>query len=318
MEHDRLGADGPKVSRLGLGCWSMGKYGWGDVRDDESLAAIRTALDNGVTLFDTADVYGFGHSERLLAAGLGAARRDVVVSTKFGVTWTADGRTGRNCSPTYLDKALQASMERLQLDTIPLYFVHWPDAETPIEHTMRRLEEHRRDGLIEHIGLSNMPLEAIQRAATCARIAAIQLPINALLHRDFTDIIRFAIDERIGLLGYDILAKGLLTGKIGPDTTFPPSDQRSRDPEFQGSRLVRNLAQVAVLREIGGDYGKSPAQVAARWVLEQPGIPAALVGSRNSRQVEENLGALDWTLSAEDCKRIERAAMLGLARQTVD
>jgi aryl-alcohol dehydrogenase-like predicted oxidoreductase len=302
MEETHLGRTGLRFSRVGLGCAAIGGYDYGPTDDRESLAAVKTALDAGVTCFDTADVYGLGHAEAVLRRALGAGARDVLVATKVGVRWDGAGRTARDLSPGWVVQALEGSLRRLDLDCIPLYQLHWPDPTTPIEETMRTLERCREAGKVLHLGCCNFPLDLVEAAQAIGRLESVQLPFS-LGQREWAGVAQ-ACDSRFGMsvLCYNPLAQGLFGGRYGRASTFGVDDLRSRSVLFQGERLEHNLTIVERLRVVAGRLGRSPAEVAIRWVLEQPAVACAIAGAKRPAQVVENVRATGWRLSAADAQ----------------
>lgn len=300
MEYQALGNTSLKISRIGFGCWAMGGHGWGQVSDRESIDAVKTALEFGINFFDTADVYGFGHSEEILSKALGNRRHDVVIATKFGVSWDEAANIGRNCSEVYIMKAVDASLKRLNIDCIPLYQIHWPDPKTPFKETVRALQKCRKQGKIKYIGCSNFSDKNLLQALVYADIQSIQLPYNILRREIESEMIPLSIENKLSVLVYDTLARGLLSGKYGLNTAFGSNDSRSRDSNFIGQKFKDNLLIVEKLRTIGGKYGKSPAQVAIRWVLDNPLITCAIIGMKTDQQVKDNLLSINWNIPKED------------------
>lgn len=315
MEMTRLGPDGPLVSRVGMGGCPLGGHGWGRVDDDESIAAVRRALDRGVTFFDTADVYGLGHSEEILAEALGPRHRDVVVATKFGVFKDAQGRTVKDTSPAHLRRALEASLRRLKLDRIPLYYVHWPDGVTPIEETMIELLRQRNAGKIGGIGLSNFPAELVERALAVGPVQVVQVQLSLLDRTPIAELLQIVEQTGIALVTWGSLAQGLLTGKYDIDAQFKLDDRRRRYENFLGEKFRRNLAVVDCLKLVANRLGRTPAQVALRWVLDYPGIAVALFGAKRPAQIDDNVGALDWRLPLADFKELARGANAACLRR---
>lgn len=293
------------VSRLAFGCEPLGGVDWGQFDMRLAVQAVEDALDFGVNFFDTADVYGLGRSERILSAALRARRHDAIILSKFGVNWQAsqDGgraRTFLDSSPRRVVEALEASLRRLRIDCIPLYLVHWPDPRTPIAATMDALVRCREAGKIEHIGVSNFPAPLIRTAHRLAGLALVELSYSLLGREAEKDVFPCCQELGISVLAYGVLGQGLLTGKYGPGARFGSNDRRSRLECFHGEHLAQNLKLVDRLRAVGRRYGKTPAQVAIRWVLDHPAVTAAIIGIKSSRQLEENLGAMNWLLEAND------------------
>lgn len=300
MEHIGFADADQGITRVGLGGCPLGGHGWGRVDDAEARAAVRRALDLGINFFDTADVYGLGHSEELLAETLADRRRDVILASKFGVRWDASGRTWKDISPGYVRHALEASLRRLRLDCIPLYYVHWPDGVTPIEETMAELERVRQEGKIRWIGLSNFSPPEVRRALSAARVHALQIQFSLVDRLHAADVLPFVQAENITLICWGCLAQGLLTGKYNEGAIFEAGDRRNRYENFRGGKFKSNLRMVQTLREIAGRVGKTPGQVAIRWLLDTPGVGCVLFGAKRSAQVEENSGAAGWQLSPDD------------------
>ena len=304
MEYVKLQNTDLTISKLGFGCEPAGGTDWGKVNDRDSIAAIRRAVELGINFFDTADVYGLGRSERILSEALGNTRHEVVIATKFGVGWReVPGRRAKtflDSSPARVVEALEASLRRLKLDCIPLYYIHWPDPRTPIGRTMEVLNKCRRAGKIRAIGVSNFSTTQIRDAHQEGPIACVQTAYNLIQRGGESTILPFCDDLRLGVVTYGPLAQGLLTGKYSADAAFGADDRRSRLVHFQKETLAQNLEIVERLKTVSRHYQKSPAQVAIRWILDNPRITAAIVGVKSPKQLHENLAAMDWTLSRED------------------
>jgi aryl-alcohol dehydrogenase-like predicted oxidoreductase len=305
METTQLGKTTQRISRLGLGGAATGGHGWGRFDDDDSRRAIALAFESGVTFFDTADVYGLGHAEEVLSDALGPRRHDVVIATKFGVRWDNTGRTWKDVSPTYLQQALDASLRRLRVDCIPLYYVHWPDGVTPLEETLAALERCRQAGKIRWIGLSNRSAEDVLRANRQIEVTSVQVRYNLLDRAQAESLVELAALREITLVTWGSLAEGLLTGKFSAASTFELDDRRNRYVNFRGTSFTENLAIVQSVREVATRLEKSSAQVALRWLLDTSGVGSVLFGAKTPRQVEDNLGALDWSLSPSDYALLE-------------
>jgi myo-inositol catabolism protein IolS len=300
METIRLGNTEHLISRVGMGGCPLGGYGWGPTNDDELQAAVRHAMDGGVNFFDTADVYGLGHSEELLSRALGERRREVVIASKFGVRWDGEGRIWKDISPKYLREALENSLRRLRIDCIPLYYVHWPDGVTPITDAVAELDRCRAEGKIRWIGLSNFPLADVQAARAVAPIQALQYRMNLLEYEDVLPLAEYARSAGMTLATWGSLAHGLLTGTIDSRSTFAEGDRRNRYEHFQKDRLRENLRVVDKLAAAAARLGKTPAQTAIRWLLDTPGVSCVLFGATKPLQVEENLGAVEWKIPPDE------------------
>lgn len=277
----------------------MGGHGWGQIDDADSRAAIHRALDLGVNLFDTADVYGFGHSERLLSDTLGEDRHRVYIATKGGVRWSDDGRTHRDISPKTIVKALEGSLRRLRVDCISLYQIHWPDGVTPIACTMEALVRCREEGKIRWIGCSNFSIAQMAEARQVHPVATLQMPYNLLDRGCEESLLPYCQRQEIAALTYAPLAQGALTGKYRGRADFDATDVRSRTGYFSDEITTLRIAILERLKHAAAEYGRTPAQVAIRWVLDHGGVSGAVTGVTTAQQFEENLGALDWKLSVE-------------------
>jgi len=295
-----------RISRLGLGGCPLGGHGWGKVDDSESLAAVRRAVDRGIAFFDTADVYGLGHSEEILAKGLGALRHKVVIASKFGVRRDAGGRTCKDISPLYLRTALEASLRRLRVDCIPLYYAHWPDGVTPVTEVMSELMRVREEGKIRWIGLSNFSSPEVEQALAVGPVHAVQAQFSLLARRSAADLLPVVRRSKTALVTWGSLAQGMLTGEFDARSIFAADDRRSRYEAFQGAAYRTNLAAVEVVKQVAERYGKTPAQVAIRWLLDTPGVGAVLFGAKRPAQVDENLGADGWRLDDADYRLLEQ------------
>ena len=307
MEHVRLPGSDLTVSRVALGGCPLGGYGWGHVDDDEAIAAVRRADELGINFFDTADVYGFGHSEELLSQALGDRRRQIVIASKFGVRRTHDGRIVKDISPAYLREALEASLRRLRLDCLSLYYIHWPDGCTSVEDAVAELARCRAAGKIQAIGVSNFNSEQLRQASSVACVSAIQVQCSLVDRAAAGEVRETAAQLGVPLITWGSLAQGMLTGKYGRDVSFGPDDRRSRYDNFQGAKLTENLAAVQRLKALAERLHKRPSQVALRWLLDTPQVGCVLFGAKRPGQVEENTGAIGWRLSPEDYRLLEQS-----------
>jgi aryl-alcohol dehydrogenase-like predicted oxidoreductase len=301
METIKLGSSDLTVSRIGLGCEPMGGSDWGVVDPDLAAHAVTESLGFDINLFDTADIYGLGRSEELLSAALGRYRNHAVIISKFGIRWEPGpgqkrARTFRDTSARWAIEAVEHSLRRLKLECIPLYLVHWPDPHSPIAETIEALDRCRRTGKILHIGVSNFSPEQIREAQRTAPLTVVEVQYNLLDRHAEVEILPLCRELGIGVIAYGALAQGLLTGKYGANHRFGTDDRRHRLNHFRPANMAENLKIVKCLREIGVRHGKSPAQVALRWVLDHPAVSCAVVGARSPQQVTENVQAVGWTL----------------------
>jgi aryl-alcohol dehydrogenase-like predicted oxidoreductase len=301
-----LGQTGPTVSAQGLGCMGM-SFAYGAPDADESVATIARALELGVTFFDTADMYGFGHNEELVGKALAPHRDEVVLATKFGIYLNPDDPSGRGVrgDAEYVRQACDASLGRLGTDHIDLYYQHRPDVTVPIEETVGAMAELVKAGKVRHLGLSEASADTIRRAAAVHPIAALQSEWS-IFSRDIEDEIVPACREHgVGLVPYSPLGRGLLTGTVGSLDQLSDDDFRRSVPRFQGDNLDHNLALVAVVREIAEAHGVTPGQVALAWLAAQGDDVVPIPGTKRRTYLEENVGAADVTLTPDDLARLD-------------
>ncbi len=304
MEQTRLGRSELVVSRIAFGTWQLGGD-WGATDEEAAIAAIRRAADLGVTLFDTAQAYGFGASERLLAKALDGRRDEVVIATKGGLRPTEGGGVARDASPTSIRRGVEESLRELGVEAIDLYQLHWPDPVTPFDETAAALSEMVDQGKVRHVGVSNF--DAAQMAAFSAALPVETLqPPYHLFHRAVeTSVLPFARAHDIGVLVYGPLAHGLLGGHLGIDTRFAPGDWRATSADFRGVAYARNLATVAELDQLAHDeLGITLGQLAVAWTLANPAVHVAIVGTRNPAHVDEAVTAAGIPLEPDVLERI--------------
>ena len=273
------------TSRIGLGTWAMGGWMWGGTDEAQSIATIRSAIDRGVTLIDTAPVYGFGRSEEIVGKALeGSLRQKVTIATKVGLAWKDDA-VYRDSRPARIRKEIEDSLRRLRTDVIDLYQVHWPDFETPIAETARTLEDLRRQGKIRAIGVSNFSPTQMRMFSADAKLDAVQPPYNLFERTVEADVLPYAVGAGLTILSYGALCRGLLSGRMTANTKFDGDDLRNVDPKFQGKRYPQYLAAVDELKKLAHErFRKSVLALAVRWVLDQ-GPTIALWGARNPSQL---------------------------------
>lgn len=308
MEMIRLGSSGLEVSRLGFGAWQLGGHGWGDCDQSETANAVRHALDSGINFFDTADVYGLGESERQLSRALGPHRKTAVIASKFGVRWNGSNETWKDISPCYMVEALEESLRRLRIERIPLYYIHWPDGQTPVEDAVEALARQRDAGKIAAIGISNFSADQIRAAAQVTEIAAVQMQFSLISRSEFNKSRQALQELNLPLVAWGALNKGLLTGKFTTESRFGENDTRHRDPDFQGERFLENLKAADCVTSVASRLGRLPAQVAIRWLMDTPGVSVVLAGAKSAAQVSQNCEASGWQLSNEDYAQLRDLA----------
>ncbi|MFP5235185.1 MAG: aldo/keto reductase [Acidobacteriota bacterium] len=306
-----LGNSDLKLTPIGFGAWAIGggnwEFAWGPQDDSESIAAIHRALELGINWIDTAAIYGLGHSEEII----GRALKDwsgprPLIFTKCSMRWHSDRSIYRSLNAKSLRDELEASLRRLNVESIDLYQIHWPNPEEEIEEGWETLARFREEGKVRWIGVSNFSVAQMERVIKIAPITSLQPPYSMLRRAIEQEILPFAQEHGIGVINYSPMLSGLLTGKMTAEriAVLPADDWRRRNPEFNEPRLSRNLKLVALLREIGSVHGVEPGVVAVAWTLHNPAITAAIVGGRSARQVEGVAPALDFRLNEEEFARI--------------
>lgn len=296
-----------EVSRIGLGTWAIGGWMWGGSDEQQAVATIQAAVDRGITLIDTAPVYGAGRSEEIVGRAVAGARRErVVLATKCGLVYESDGIT-RDSSPARIEREVEASLRRLGTDRIDLYQVHWPDGAVPFEDTAAAMERLRRRGLIRAVGVSNFTPQQMAAFRRGGPLHSDQPPYNLFERGIEADVLPYCREHEIGVLGYGALCRGLLSGKVTADGTYPEGDLRRSDPKFQPGRREQYLAAVGRLDELAQErWGRRVLHLAVRWMLDQPGLTAALWGARRPEQLEPLDGVWDFTVDQAAMTEIDR------------
>jgi aryl-alcohol dehydrogenase-like predicted oxidoreductase len=313
MQTRTLGSEGLQVSAMGLGCMGMSEF-YGRADEDEAIRTIHRALELGVTFLDTADMYGPFTNERLVGRAIADRRGDVVLATKFGNERKEDGtRLGVNGRPEYVHSACEASLQRLGVDHIDLYYQHRVDKTVPIEETVGAMAELVQAGKVRHLGLSEASPQTVRRAHAVHPIAALQSEYSLWTRDPEAEVLPTIRELGIGFVPYSPLGRGFLTGRFQSPDDVPEDDFRRSHPRFQGENFDRNLEIVARVREIAEEKGVTPAQLALAWVLHQGEDVVPIPGTKRVKYLEENVGALDVELTDEDLRRLDEAAPAGAA-----
>ncbi|WP_024889169.1 aldo/keto reductase [Luteimonas huabeiensis] len=308
MQTRTLGRNGPQVSALGLGCMGMSAFYGGRESDAESIAVIHHALDAGVNFLDTADMYGPHTNEVLVGRAIAGRRDEVFLATKFGIRLDPDDPHARGVDgrPEYVAAACEASLRRLDVETIDLYYQHRVDPQVPIEDTVGAMARLVEQGKVRHLGLSEASAETLRRAHAVHPITALQSEYSLWSRDPETDGTLDACRELgIGFVPYSPLGRGFLTGAIRSPDDFEPDDYRRHSPRFQGENFARNLALVEQVRALAQDRGVAPGQLALAWVLAQGEDLVPIPGTKRIRYLDENLGALDVRLTRDELDRID-------------
>jgi len=294
-------------TRIALGTWAIGGWMWGGTDEAESIRTIRSAVDRGINLIDTAPVYGFGHSEEIVGEALAEIGRDkVLIATKVGLDWR-EGQPFRNGSRVRIHKEIEDSLRRLRTDVIDIYQVHWPDPNTPIEETAQAMAELHQAGKIRAIGVSNFSTEQMRAFHAVAPLHTAQPPYNLFEREAEKDVLPYCRDNAIAMLAYGSLCRGLLSGRVKADRAFTGDDLRRSDPKFQPPRLEQYLQAVERLDAFAREtYGKRILHLAVRWVLDQQPLSIALWGARHPAQLDEVAEVMGWKLDAAALAQIDR------------
>ena len=312
MEMRTLGKSGIKVSTIGLGLMSMSGI-YGNANDEESIRVIHHALDKGITHLDSADMYGWGHNETLLGKALKGHRQGVIVATKFGQTKDAAGKQGVDGRPEYVQQACEASLKRLGIDVIDLYYQHRVDTNTPIEDTVGAMKRLVEQGKVRALGLSEAAPDTIRRAHKVHPLAAVQNEYSLLYRKDGEETLACCRELGIALVAYAPLGRSMLTGSVKGKADLPEGDRRLAHPRFQAEHLDANVKIVKRLEELAAHKKCTPAQLVLAWLVAQGKEIVTIPGTKRKQRVEENLAALDLKLSAADIEKISAVAPVGAA-----
>ena len=296
------------TSRIGLGTWAMGGWMWGGADEEESIRTIHTALDKGINLIDTAPVYGFGRSEEIVGQAVEqwGGREKVIIATKVGLEWH-DGVVFRNATRERINREIEDSLRRLRTSYIDLYQIHWPDPLAPIEDTADAMRRLLAQGKIRAIGVSNFSPEQMEAFRAVAPLHTNQPPYNLFERQMERDVLPYTRRNSIGTLAYGALCRGLLSGRMRPDSEFTGDDLRQVDPKFRPPRYAQYLKAVERLDSFAREnYGKRVIHLAMRWLLDQPGVTVALWGARHPQQMMPMDDMLGWSLSADAMRAIDQ------------
>ncbi len=315
MQRRALGRSGIKVSAIGLGLMSMSGV-YGNANDDESIATILYALDQGIDFLDSADMYGWGHNEQLLGRALRGRRDGVVVATKFGQVKTAEGKQDVDSRPEYVMRACEASLKRLGIEVIDLYYQHRVDPKVPIEETVGAMKRLVEQGKVRALGLSEARPATIRRAHKVHPIATVQNEYSLLYRAEGEETLQVTRELGVAFVPYAPLGRSMLTGTVHGKADVPEGDRRLQHPRFQGENLNKNVQLVSRLETIAHEKKCTVAQLVLAWLLAQGSDIVPIPGTKRKQRVDENLAALDIRLSKEDVKRISDAAPAGAGAGT--
>lgn len=307
MEYTQIPGLNVRPARIGLGTWAIGGWMWGGTDEKKSIETIHSALDKGINFIDTAPAYGFGLSEEIVGKAIEqyGNRKDLVIATKAGIEWTENEEVFRNASRDRIFKEVEDSLERLRTDYIDVYQVHWPDPIVPIRETAEAMKQLYDEGKVKAIGVSNFSPQQMDQFREVAPIHTCQPPYNLFEREIEDDVLPYCREKGIVLLTYGALCRGLLTGKMGPDTQFEGDDLRKMDPKFQSPRYQQYLEAVNKLDEFAQNYDKRVLHLAVRWILDRIGDGIALWGARKPEQVDPVDEVMGWKLGQDAMQHID-------------
>jgi aryl-alcohol dehydrogenase-like predicted oxidoreductase len=312
MQKRKLGASSLEITPIGVGAWAMGgggwQFAWGAQDDDESVEAIHAALDKGINWIDTAAIYGLGHSEEVVGRALAGRSNKPLVFTKCGIVWNEKRENRRTIDPESIRKEVEQSLQRLKMDVIDLYQIHWPEPDNLVEAAWAMMAKLRQEGKVRHIGVSNFNVDQMRRAQAIAPITSLQPPYSILSPEIEKEILPYAQANNIGVIIYSPMKSGLLSGTMTREriAAMPADDFRQRTPNFKEPLLSRNLELADLLAAIGKRHGRTAGEVAIAWTLRHPAVTGAIVGMRSAKQVDGVIGAAEFRLSPDEIVEIER------------
>ncbi|NOU96874.1 aldo/keto reductase [Paenibacillus sp. LMG 31456] len=314
MKYRKLGKNGPELSIVGFGSWAIGGGGWasawGEQDDQLSLDSVRAALDAGITFYDTAAVYGLGHSEEVIGKALKGDRDKVILATKCGLVWNEEKQVSKNGTYDSVIREAEASLRRLDTDYIDLYQMHWPDTDqhASAEETMRAMDKLVQDGKVRYVGVSNYNIPLLEQSLTVRHVDSLQPPYSILRPAIEKELLPYCLEKGIGVVGYSSLTSGLLSGNYTYDTKFDEGDWRSRNAAHTGEGLRKNVDRVEKLKEIAASFNITMPQLAIAYVLAHPALTSAIVGVRKPSHITSVLPALDVTLDEATLTEIRAIA----------
>ncbi|HEY0756689.1 MAG TPA: aldo/keto reductase [Ktedonobacteraceae bacterium] len=312
MKTRQFGNTDMEITPIGYGSWAIGggnwSFGWGEQDDTASIAAIKRALNLGINWIDTAPAYGLGHSEEIVAAALKGRAEKPYIFTKCSRVWNPGERSVHgNLKAASIRREAEDSLRRLQVESIDLYQMHWPDPDKDLEEGWQAMADLQKEGKVREIGVCNFNVSQLQRAMAIAPVATLQSPYSLVARGIEKEILPFCQENNIGVIIYSPMQSGLLSGQMTSEriAEMPDNDWRKRNAEFQEPRLSRNLALVETLRDFAQLYQRTPAEAAIAWTLENPAVTAAIVGARSMQQVDTIVGAAEFRLGELDFAAID-------------
>jgi aryl-alcohol dehydrogenase-like predicted oxidoreductase len=306
MKKRILGKNGPELTEIGFGAWAIGgpwQWGWGNVDDDESVKAIHAALDGGINWIDTAAVYGFGHSEKVVAQAVKGIRKEVFIATKCGMINAGGGNAGFDLSASSVRNELENSLRNLQTDYVDLYQIHWPNPAEQIEEAWGELSKIKKEGKARFIGVSNFNVDQLKRCMAIDQIQSLQPPYSMVKKGVQEEILPFCLENEIGVVAYSPMGGGMLTGKFDK-SKIAQDDWRQNNPMFDEQFLSKGLSLVEKLRPLAEKYGKTVGHIAVAWVLSNKAVTSAIVGARTKAQTEQNILGAEVNLSNDELNLI--------------